>query len=132
MASILILDDDPDVREILNRFLTDHTHTSILFEKTQHAELSLGAIHPDLALLDINLPGEENGVSFCWRLRKIWPKIPIVIMSAELGIWDRSDIYDCGADEIVEKPFDMRRLWCVINKLLTEGRPDRPPEIPEQ
>lgn len=128
MASILVLDDDPDIRMVLKRFLIECGHLPLIFEKTRYAELALDTLKPDLALLDINIPGEEHGISFGWRLRQAWPDIPIVIMSAELDRWDRADIYDCGADEVVEKPFNMKRMGRMIEKLLTEGRSEREPE----
>lgn len=132
ISSILVLDDDQDIRLVLKRFLTERGHLPILFEKISHAELSLDTLKPDLALLDINLPGEEHGISFGWRLRKVWPDIPIVIMSADLDKWDKADIYDCGADETVGKPFNMERMGRMIDRLLRDGRPPRPPEIPER
>ncbi|MBN2711710.1 MAG: response regulator [Planctomycetes bacterium] len=125
MSSILIVEDNPDIRLLLKIFLVDRGHFPILFENAQHAELSLDTIRPDLALLDINLPGGEHGISFGWRLRKAWPDLPIIIMSAELSRWDKADIYDSGADEIVDKPFDMDRMGRMIARLLSGGRPER-------
>lgn len=125
MASILVLDDDADIRAVVKRFLTDRGHLPLLFDKTRHADISLDTLRPDLALLDINLPGEEHGISFGWRFRQAWPDIPIVIMSAELDRWEKSDIYDCGADELVDKPFHLDRLGRMIERLLAEGRPAR-------
>lgn len=58
MAAILVLDDDPDIRLLLKRYLTERGHLPLIFEKTRHAELSLDTLKPDLAMLDINLPGE--------------------------------------------------------------------------
>lgn len=129
MSSILVLDDDPDIRMILKRFLKDKGYFPVLYEKTRHAEISLTTIKPDLALLDINLPGEEHGVSFGWRLRKSWPDIPIIIMSAELDKWEKSDIYDCCADEIIEKPFNLKNVGSIIERLLEEGHTQRSDEF---
>lgn len=126
MGAILVLDDVEDIRTLLKEFLITRGHLPLLFEKTRHAEISLDTLRPDLALLDINLPGEEHGISFAWRFRQAWPDIPIVVMSSELSKWERDDIYDCGADAIVEKPFNLRRLGRMIDRLLEEGRPSKP------
>lgn len=61
-----------------------------------------------------------------------WPEVPIVLMSAELDKWERADIYDCGADGVLEKPFDTKRLGRMIERLIAEGRPAREPGTPEQ
>lgn len=124
IKSILVLDDDPDIRVILKRFLCLRGYFPILFDGIHHAETMLGTIKPDLALLDINFPGEEHGISFAWKLRRAWPDIPIIIMSAELAKWENADIYDCGADEIVEKPFNLDRLGRIINNLLPVDGPE--------
>ena len=64
MASVLIVEDDADTIQLLRQFLTSMGHTPLHFIKPHNAELVLDTVKPDLALLDINLPGEEHGVQF--------------------------------------------------------------------
>jgi DNA-binding response OmpR family regulator len=131
MASVLIVEDDADTIQLLRQFLTSMGHTPLHFIKPRNAELALETVKPDMALIDVNLPGREHGVQFGWRLRQEWPDIPIVIMSADLSKWDKADIRDCGADEVVEKPFDLGKLRKLVQRLLKKGRPERAEDAAE-
>lgn len=119
MSNILVIEDDADTRELMKRFLVDEGHMPLVFPKAEHAALILDTMVPDLALLDINLPG-EHGVAFAWDLRNLMPHVPIIVTSGELHRWDEADIRDCGADEVLAKPVDLDELRQLIDTHLAE------------
>jgi DNA-binding response OmpR family regulator len=82
---------------------------------------------PDLVLLDLNLPGED-GISICKWLRKVYPRIGIVILTARVMGCERSQGYLSGADIYLTKPTRAEELLAVLRNLLIRLRaPDAMP-----
>ena len=117
MANILIVEDDPDLRQLFLQLLSQEGHDCTACGAAEDADEALAARPPDLAILDINLPG-EHGVSLAWRIRQLHPSLPLIVTSAELEAWEREDIEDCGADRILEKPIPPDRLIALVREML--------------
>ena len=121
MATVLVVEDDEGVQEILRAALDMFGHKCEICGDARQAGSALEKKGFDLAILDIMLPG-ENGVEFSWTLRQQYPQMPILIVSGILERWDEDDIKDCGADRIMPKPLNMSELRQAISELLENGR----------
>jgi two-component system phosphate regulon response regulator OmpR len=105
---VLVVDDDPDVRELLNDYLSEHGYSVAQAEDGKTARLQLEKQVPNVALLDIGLPGED-GLSIARYLREHYD-IGIIIVSGAGETVDRIVGLEIGADDYVSKPFDPREL----------------------
>lgn len=114
--SILVCDDEADIREMLNEYLTMKGYSVI--EASNAAELreKLGFASVDLILLDINMPGED-GLSVLRSLQA--GEAPAVIMLTAAGdVVDRIIGLEFGADDYLGKPVDLRELEARIKAVL--------------
>ena len=106
-ASILIVEDEPPIQELIRFNLENSNYSVITCDSGEEVENIVQADKPDLILLDIMLPG-INGLEICRRLQadKTSQKIPIIILSA-LG--EDSDVInglELGASDYISKPFE--------------------------
>jgi len=116
-ATILIVDDEPDVREVLEEYFATHGYAALGAESADAAK-ALAAKHPiDLALVDINMPGED-GLSLTRHLRERYAKIAIVMLTSAGTVVDRIVGLEMGADDYVPKPFDPRELAARVKSVL--------------
>ena len=122
MASILVVDDDPKIRDLLRLYLERDGHKVMLAADGELA-LSLAARgKPDLVLLDIMLPGLD-GLEVCRRLRDNGD-VAILLLTARSGDADKVVGLDLGADDYVVKPFSPRELMARVRALLRRRRPE--------
>ncbi len=117
MSHILIVDDNQDACGFFDTVVRMIGHEAMVCTTAEEARLVLDEFEPDLMLLDVALPG-EHGVSLCWRGRQKYPSVPILLVSAYFDMWDRDDLMDCGATEILEKPCSAEILGERIRYLL--------------
>jgi two-component system phosphate regulon response regulator OmpR len=116
-ATILIVDDEPDVREVLEEYFVTHGYATVGAESAAAAK-AIAADRPiDLALLDINMPGED-GLSLARHLRERYAKIAIVMLTSAGTVVDRIVGLEMGADDYVPKPFDPRELMARVKSVL--------------
>ena len=126
-ATILIVDDEPGVRDVLEEYLTSHGYAAIGAENAVAAR-ALVAEHPvDLALIDVHMPGED-GLSLARHLRERHARIAIVMLTSAGTVVDRIVGLEMGADDYVPKPFDPRELLARVKSVLrrtsSAGRAD--------
>jgi len=105
---VLVVDDDPDVRELLNDYLSEHGYSVEQAEDGKTARQQLEKQVPNVVLLDVGLPGED-GLSIARYLREHYD-IGIIIVSGAGETVDRIIGLEIGADDYVSKPFDPREL----------------------
>jgi DNA-binding response OmpR family regulator len=116
-ATILIVDDEPDVREVLEEYFAMHGYAAIAAENAGVAR-TIAARQPiDLALLDIHMPGED-GLSLARHLRERYASIAIVMLTSASTVVDRIVGLEMGADDYVPKPFDPRELMARVKSVL--------------
>src|SRR5476651_2427748 len=122
---LLIVDDDPEIRQLLSEYLTNAGYqTSTACDgKEMRRRLELNVI--DLIVLDLMLPGED-GLSLCRDLRTI-SNIPVIMLTARGSLIDRIVGLEIGADDYLPKPFDPRELLVRIKVVLrrVQSFPDR-------
>ena len=116
-ATILIVDDEPDVREVLEEYFVTHGYAAVVAENAGAAKAIAAARPIDLALLDINMPGED-GLSLARHLRERYAKIAIVMLTSAGTVVDRIVGLEMGADDYVPKPFDPRELMARVKSVL--------------
>jgi two-component system phosphate regulon response regulator PhoB len=119
MPSILIVDDEPDIRELI-RFALEAAGMRVL--EAGHADDArriLGAESPDLLLLDWMLPG-RSGLELAQQLKQSAKTraLPIIMVSARGEEEDRIRGLETGADDYVTKPFSSRELVARVNAVL--------------
>ena len=126
-ATILIVDDEPDVREVLQEYFVAHGYVAIPAASAAVAKEMAAAHHIDLALVDINMPGED-GLSLARYLRERYAHIAIVMLTSAGTVVDRIVGLEMGADDYVPKPFDPRelvaRVKSVLRRTSAAGRAD--------
>jgi CheY-like chemotaxis protein len=114
-ATILIVDDEPEVRGVLEEYFVSHGYAAIGAESADAAKTLAAAQPIDLALVDINMPGED-GLSLARHLRERYANIAIVMLTSAGTVVDRIVGLEMGADDYVPKPFDppsgrLTRSW---------------------
>jgi DNA-binding response OmpR family regulator len=116
-GTILIVDDEPGVREVLEEYLAAHGYAAIGAENASAAKAAV-AQHPiDLALVDIRMPGED-GLSLARHLRERHATIAIIMLTSASTVVDRIVGLEMGADDYVPKPFDPREVLARIKSVL--------------
>ena len=130
MSKILIVEDDPDIRELLRFNLEKAGYTLFLAEDGEKA-LTLARKHsPDIILLDLMLPGVD-GLEVCRTLKKDpeLQRIPVIMVTAKGEEMDRVVGLELGADDYVVKPFSLREVVLRIRKILDRGERQTAPSI---
>ena len=116
-TTILIIDDEPEVREVLEEYFVSHGYAAIGAESASAARALVATRPVDLALVDIHMPGED-GLSLSRHLRERYPNIAIVMLTSAGTVIDRVVGLEMGADDYVPKPFDPRELLARIKSVL--------------
>ena len=105
---ILVVDDDPQLRAVLLRFLEREGYEPTPAESGEEALQRVAETLPDLVLLDVMLPGELNGFDVCRRLKED-PRtalIPVTILTGLSDAEARQSGIEAGADDFIHKPFE--------------------------
>lgn len=121
-ARILIIDDDPELRDLLQRYLRQQNMVVDVLPHAQTLEQVLQASLPDLLVLDLMLP-KEDGLSVCRRLRVRYPQLPVIMLTARTDEVDRIVGLEMGADDYLGKPFNPRELVARIQAVLRRRVP---------
>ena len=108
MLKILLVDDDPNIRQLVNLYLVKEGFEVMMADRGDEALKMFKASPPNLILLDIMLPGMD-GWQVCREVRKI-SNIPIIMLTAKDETFDKVLGLELGADDYVSKPFDMKEL----------------------
>jgi DNA-binding response OmpR family regulator len=116
-ATILIVDDEQDVREVLQEYFVTHGYAVLGAESASVAKTMAAEHSIDLALVDIHMPGED-GLSLARHLRERYAKIAIVMLTSAAMVVDRIVGLEMGADDYVPKPFDPRELLARVKSVL--------------
>jgi CheY-like chemotaxis protein len=102
-AMILVVDDDPEVREIVSEFLLDSGHTVVQAEGGPQAlRLLNGGVHPDLVITDVRMP-EMSGIELADRIARDQPDMKVILISG-FFVSQRVD------RRVLKKPFRMKEL----------------------
>src|SRR3989440_2183998 len=128
--SILVVDDDPTVSDVVRRYLERAGYTVTLSADGRDALAVYERIRPDLVVLDLMLPGLD-GLEVCRRLRGSATGVPIVMLTALGEEADRVLGLQLGADDYVTKPFSPRELVLRVQSVLRRSVARPSPAEPE-
>ncbi len=126
MSTILVIDDDDQLRRSFEKLLTEEGYT---VESAPSGEAGLDIARnkiPDLAILDMRLPG-MNGLETFQALHELEPKLPVIIMTAHGTTETAIEATKMGAFDYILKPFDIPDMLDVIKQALEAGRFMRSP-----
>jgi len=126
MNTILVIDDDDQLRKSFEKLLTEEGYRVV---SAASGEAGIQAVEhqcPDLAILDIRLPG-MNGLAVFERLHTMEPKLPVIIMTAFGTTETAIKATKMGAFDYILKPFDIPDMLATIRQALNAGRFMRSP-----
>lgn len=114
---ILIVDDDNEIRELLE---FDLAQSGYVVDTASNGMEGLNKAlnnYYDIVLLDVMMP-KMNGYDVCKNIRKTKPDLPVLLLTAKGTIDDKTQGFDCGADDYLVKPFDIQEVLLRVRALL--------------
>ncbi len=122
---ILIVDDDPDIRDVLKLTLSEENYEILEACDGEEAIKTIQSNQPDLILLDYKIP-KIDGREVCRRIKKdlLLRHLPIIMVTGKGDISDKVDGIDAGADDYVVKPFEPKELMARIRMILRHTERD--------
>lgn len=126
-ANILIVEDEPEILELVSTLLRLEGHSVVAVPDGEHALRAFFTRRPDLALIDIGLPG-MNGIELCSRIREV-SNVPVLFLTALGEEEDRVKGLRAGADDYIVKPFGSDELRARVDAALRRAAmpPDAAP-----
>ena len=117
MRTVLVVDDEPSVRDALERALKAQHYVVITAADGGQALEAIAGERPELVLLDVLMP-VMDGFEACRRLRELGDRTPVLMLTARDAVGDRVEGLDAGADDYVVKPFALEELLARCRALL--------------
>jgi two-component system OmpR family response regulator len=114
---ILVVDDDPEIRKLLARYIAGQAFRVLLASSCGELRERIATNHVDLIVLDVMLP-DGSGLDACRDLKAERNAIPIILLTARKEDIDRIIGLEMGADDYVGKPFNPRELVARIRAVL--------------
>jgi DNA-binding response OmpR family regulator len=126
MSTVLVVDDEPLVRDVVTRYLERDGHRVVTAEDGEGARKMIERESPSLVLLDVMLPGTTDGLELCRWIRAS-SELPVILLTARVDEADRIVGLELGADDYVTKPFSPRELATRVKTVLRRVGAGRPP-----
>lgn len=121
MPTILVADDDANIRELVCLFLRNDGFTTIEAADGKEALSVYGSTPVDLVVLDIMMP-MMDGWTLCKELRKANPDLPLLMLTARGETWEKVKGFELGTDDYLTKPFDPLELTARVKSLMKRYR----------
>ena len=119
--SILYVDDDPGIRELLHEIITRLGHSSIAAVDGVDALEKLADDHFDIVITDINMP-RMDGIELIKKIITDFGDVDIIVITAYAMTYKYTDIIALGASDFISKPFDINELEAKLNRVLRERK----------
>jgi len=116
MEKVLIVDDNQDICNVLRMYLEKEGFTTVISNDGEEAVTKFNALHPDIVLLDVMLPGMD-GWQVCREIRKK-SNVPIIMITAKSETFDKVLGLELGADDYIVKPFEAKEVVARIKAVL--------------
>lgn len=114
---ILVVDDEPQIRKLLQTGLMGHGYKVVTAADGEEALTAVHQHQPDLLILDIALGSGMDGLAVCQQLRH-WSQVPIIMLSVRGDERTKVQALNAGADDYLTKPFSMEELKARIQAVL--------------
>lgn len=121
-AKLLVVDDEPEMRSILIEYFGRYGFEVKDAQDAEEARHVMRSFQPHLALVDVNMPG-ENGLSLVRWMREVHPTTATVLLTANSETIDRVVGLEIGADDYVSKPCELRELLARVRAVLRRSQP---------
>jgi len=116
-TEILIIDDNPDIRNILNDLISDAGYKTRVAANYNQALFEIDKKIPDVAIIDVKLDkGDNDGIELLTHIKKKNKEVPVIIISGHANIEMAIKSLKSGAFEFIQKPFDQERLMNFVNR----------------
>jgi len=116
-GTILVVDDEVDVLEMIEVGLTSRGYELLLAQSGERALEVFDRQRPDLVICDLKMPG-MGGIATITRLRELAPELPVIVLSGYLGPGALEDCARLGASTVLRKPFLFRELSAAVKQAL--------------
>jgi len=117
MSKILMVEDDLEITELLETYLSRYSMELFSVSLPSVALEKLSIEQYDLVLLDLGLP-EMDGLELCKIIKKEYPSTPVIISTARADVSDKVIAFDVGADDYISKPYEPRELVARIQAII--------------
>ena len=116
-TEILIIDDNPDIRNILNDLISDAGYKTRVAANYNQALTEIDKKLPDVAIIDVKLDkGDNDGIQLLNHIKNKNKEVPVIIISGHANIEMAIKSLKSGAFEFIQKPFDQERLMNFVNR----------------
>ena len=123
LTSIVVVEDEPDIGGLLALYFRQEGWMVHLADNATDGLQAIRSRTPDFVVLDVGLPGEQDGFDVCREVRK-GSDVPILFLTARDDEIDRILGLEIGADDYVTKPFSPREIVARIKAIMRRGRSD--------
>ena len=118
-TEILIIDDNADIRNILNDLISDEGYKTRIAANYNQALTEIDKKLPDVAIIDVKLDkGDNDGIELLLYLKKLDPDVPAIMISGHANVQMAVDSLKLGAFEFMQKPFSSERLINFVNRAI--------------
>ena len=121
MGTLLVIDDDPHIRELVSELLVGAGFQVDSAADGRAGLRALGESQVDLCVVDVMMP-HVDGVEFAQAVRRYYPELPLLMLTAKGQLGDKVRGFEAGADDYLVKPFDGPELVARVKALLRRYR----------
>src|SRR5438105_10098679 len=132
LPSILLVEDDAFQRKAAETYLVNHDLKVIAVENGAQMRRHVSRAMPDLGLLDMQLPGQEDGFALARWLRESSTRVGIIMLTAAADSLDKVLGLESGADDYVAKPYEPRELLARCKSVLRRSAQKATPGLLER
>jgi DNA-binding response OmpR family regulator len=118
MAKILVIDDEPGIRDLLDTLLSEKGHDVILADTGEKGLEVFRRARPDVVVLDLKMPGMD-GLTVLQQVRRDNPKQPVIILTGAGTPESEEQVRKLGVTEYVEKQFSLHLLGEALKRLFS-------------
>jgi CheY-like chemotaxis protein len=120
MATILVIDDEPGIRDLLDTLLSRKGYDVVLADSGQKGLEVFRRARPDVIVLDLKMPG-MNGVTVLQQIRSLNPTQPVIVLTGAATPESEQQVRALGVTEYVEKEFSLHLLGDALKRVLFQN-----------